>query len=46
MMSGDWALWLHEKSIEEGIDYFLQKPLKKELVESVLDELKFKKIPL
>jgi DNA-binding NtrC family response regulator len=46
MMTGDRAEWIHEKAVEEGIDYFLQKPLRKELVESVLDELKFKKVPL
>jgi DNA-binding NtrC family response regulator len=46
MMTGDRAQWIHEKAIEEGIDYFLRKPLRKEDVESVLDELKFKKVPL
>jgi DNA-binding NtrC family response regulator len=46
MMTGDRAEWIHEKAVEEGIDYFLQKPLRKEIVESVLDELKFKKVPL
>ena len=46
MMTGDRAEWIHEKAIEEGIDYFLRKPLRKEDVESVLDELKFKKVPL
>lgn len=43
MMTGDMAEWIHEKAVEEGIDFFLNKPLRKDLVESVLDELKFKK---
>jgi DNA-binding NtrC family response regulator len=44
MMTGDRAQWIHEKAIEEGIDYFLRKPLRKDTVDAVLDELKFKKI--
>lgn len=46
MMTGDRAQWIHEKAIEEGVDYFLSKPLSKELVNNVLDELKFKKVAI
>jgi DNA-binding response OmpR family regulator len=46
MMTGDTAEWIHEKAIEEGIDYFLKKPLTKEVVDTVLDELKFRKVAI
>jgi DNA-binding response OmpR family regulator len=44
MMTGDRAEWIHEKAVEEGIDYFLSKPLTKQEVNTVLDELKFRKV--
>lgn len=45
MMTGDQAEWIHEKALEEGIDYFLRKPLRRETVEAVMDDLKFNKVP-
>ena len=44
MMTGDSAVWIHEKAIEEGIDYFLQKPVSRQAINGVLDELKFRKV--
>jgi DNA-binding NtrC family response regulator len=44
MMTGDTASWIHEKAIQEGIDYFLNKPLNIQMIESVLDELNVEKI--
>lgn len=41
MMTGDTALWIHEKAMEEGIDYFLCKPISRSMIDKVLDELKF-----
>jgi DNA-binding response OmpR family regulator len=46
MMTGDRAQWIHDKAIEEGVDYFLEKPLSKEVLNTVLDELKFKRIAI
>jgi DNA-binding NtrC family response regulator len=46
MMTGDRAQWIHEKAIEEGVDYFLEKPLNKALLNTVLDQLKFKKVAI
>lgn len=43
MMTGDTANWIQEKAIEEGIDYFLQKPMNIQKIDLVLDELKFEK---
>jgi DNA-binding NtrC family response regulator len=44
MLTGDTATWIYEKAIEEGTDYFLQKPLTKRMIDDVLDELKFRKV--
>jgi DNA-binding response OmpR family regulator len=46
MMTGDDARWIQEKAIEEGIDYFLRKPLTLQIIDAVLDELKFRKAEL
>lgn len=43
MLTGDSALWIHEKAVEEGIDYFLQKPVSRQTIDGVLDQLKFRK---
>ena len=46
MMTGDTAYWIRAKAKEEGIDYFLPKPLNLETINAVLDELRFKKAEL
>lgn len=46
MMTGDRDRWIHEKAIEEGVDYFLEKPLNKEVLNTVLDELRFKRVAI
>jgi two-component system, response regulator YcbB len=43
MMTADTAAWIHDKAIEEGIDFFLNKPLNIHMIDAVLDELKFEK---
>lgn len=43
MMTGDTANWIHEKAIQEGIDFFLQKPMNIQKIDAVLDELKLEK---
>jgi DNA-binding NtrC family response regulator len=43
MMTGDTANWIHEKAVEEGIDFFLNKPLNIHMIDAVLDELNFEK---
>lgn len=43
MMTADPANWIKEKAIEQGVDYFLNKPFSMDMVYTVLDELTFHK---
>ena len=43
MMTADSSLWIKEKAMDEGINYFLEKPFNKEIINGVLDKLKMKK---
>jgi|SRR5437773_1219667 len=43
MMTGDSSQWIEEKAKEEGVNYFLKKPLSKKIIDFVLDKLQFKK---
>lgn len=43
MMTADNALWIREKAIEEGINYFLRKPFSRKSIDTVLDKLNFRK---
>lgn len=43
MMTADNALWIREKAIEEGINYFLRKPFSRKSIDVVLDKLNFRK---
>lgn len=43
MMTADTALWIREKAIEEGINYFLRKPFSRKSIDVVLDKLNFRK---
>lgn len=43
MMTGDTASWIREKAVEEGIDFFLHKPLSIKLIDTVLGKLKLEK---
>ena len=44
MMTADASIWIREKAIEEGIDYFLRKPFSKKAIDHVLDKLKFRRV--
>jgi len=44
MMTSDSSLWIKEKAIEEGINYFLRKPFSRRSIDVVLDKLNFRKI--
>jgi DNA-binding NtrC family response regulator len=46
MMTADTALWIQEKAIQEGTDFFMQKPLTLKMIDTVLDQLKFRKEPV
>lgn len=46
MLTGDTAVWIHQKAMEEGTDYFLHKPLTRNMIDSVLDQLKFRKVEI
>ena len=43
MMTGDSAQWIEQKAFDEGINYFLRKPFSKQVIDGVLDKLKFRK---
>lgn len=43
MMTADSALWIEQKANEEGIHYFLKKPLNIKTIDSVLDKLNLRK---
>ena len=45
MMTADTSLWIKEKAIEEGINYFLRKPFSRKSIDIVLDKLNFRKAP-
>ena len=41
MMTADSAMWIEEKAIDEGVSFFLRKPLSKKLIDNTLDKLDF-----
>ncbi len=43
MMTADTSLWIKQKALNEGINYFLQKPFSRKIIDLVLDKLKFRK---
>jgi DNA-binding response OmpR family regulator len=43
MMTADTSLWIKQRAFAEGINYFLEKPFNKKIINGVLDKLKFKK---
>ena len=43
MMTADSSLWIREKAIEEGVNYFLRKPFSRRSIDVVLDKLNFRK---
>jgi DNA-binding NtrC family response regulator len=43
MMTADSSVWIREKAIEEGINYFLKKPFSRQSINIVLDKLNFRK---
>ena len=43
MTTADPDRWIEEKAKEEGVNFFLKKPLSKEVIYDVLDKLNFRK---
>lgn len=43
MMTADPAVWIEQKAIDEGANYFLRKPFNIQTLDNVLDQLNFKK---
>jgi len=41
MITADTTSWIEQKAVEEGVNYFLKKPLSTALINSVLDEMNF-----
>jgi CheY-like chemotaxis protein len=44
MITADCNDWIEKKAAEEGVNYFLKKPLSSRLINTVLDEMNF--VPL
>ena len=44
MMTADTNAWIEEKANNEGVNFFLKKPLSKQIINSVLDDLNFRKV--
>lgn len=43
MLTADDSPWIEKKATEEGINYFLPKPVSMQIIDGVLDELNFRK---
>ena len=43
MITADTDAWVQEKATEEGVNYFLKKPFNTKNIDSVLDEMNFRK---
>jgi response regulator of citrate/malate metabolism len=44
MITADTDKWIEEKAIDEGINYFLKKPITRNNIDTALDTLNFRKI--
>jgi DNA-binding response OmpR family regulator len=45
MLTADTASWIREKAMEQGINYFLEKPVTPGTIDFVLDKLDIRKNP-
>jgi len=43
MITADSSAWIKEKALDQGINYFLEKPFSKQVIDVVLDNVIFKK---
>lgn len=43
MLTADTASWIEEKARDEGINYFLRKPINRKSIDGALDKLNFKR---
>ena len=43
MITGDPDLWVKEKALAEGANYFLRKPFTRTAIDGILDKLNFRK---
>ena len=43
MLTGDAAPWIEQKACDEGVDYFLRKPVNAQMINGVLDEMNLKR---
>jgi len=43
MMTADTDQWIEDKAFQEGVLYFLKKPFSRQVLNTVLDQLNFKK---
>lgn len=41
MLTGDNSPWIEQKASDEGVDYFLRKPVNAQIINEVLDEMNF-----
>ena len=42
MMTGDTSLWIEQKAVDEGINFFLKKPLTEKNINNALDKIDLK----
>jgi DNA-binding NtrC family response regulator len=43
MLTGDPDIWIEKKACDEGVDYFIRKPVNAQIINGVLDEMNFRK---
>jgi response regulator of citrate/malate metabolism len=43
MLTGDPDTWIEKKACDEGVDYFIRKPVNAQIINGVLDEMNFRK---
>lgn len=43
MITGDANAWIEQKATEEGVNYFLRKPLTSKIIHNVLDEMNLRR---
>ncbi len=43
MITGDTNSWVEQKACEEGVHYFLRKPLTTKVIDTVLDKMNMKR---
>lgn len=43
MLTGDASTWIEKKACDEGVDFFLRKPINAQMINGLLDDLNFQR---